>query len=480
MSLIVECPEGYEAERRYILDVVLKRMLGLSYEAVVRHRDDVRITLRDDPSGADVLLCDVLFKTPREEWLSERSLPQRPLARHRVSPDESDAVLVEADLPLIYGEPVRNGSLVERQGTRTRLALDVLGSAFFMLTRYEELMPSVRDVHGRFPASASLAFRERFLERPLINEYVELLWSVLRHTWPRLERKRSEFRIIMTHDIDVPLYSPGAGLVRVSKSLAADLLRRRDPSLIVRRLRSGQAIRRGVFALDPFNTFDFIMDLSDRYGLRSAFYFIADESGSVIDRSYRLDDPFIAGLMKRIGARGHEIGLHGSYNSYREPSRVKQEFERLLQEAERQGIRQDEWGGRQHYLRWENPLTWRGWDAAGLDYDSSLTYVDHLGFRSGICNEYPAFDLDAGQPLRLRERPLLVMEGTLFSHMKLSADAAIARTVEIARRSMMYGGDFVLLWHNHSLASAREREIYRTILQRVVDSARTASTSLSH
>ncbi|MBA3430120.1 MAG: hypothetical protein H0U16_01405, partial [Actinobacteria bacterium] len=376
-----------------------------------------------------------------------------------------------------YGETIRNGSLLERRGAHTRLALDVFGSAFFMLTRYEELMPLLRDVHGRFPATASLAFRERFLERPLINEYVELLWSVLRRTWPRLERKRSEFRILLTHDIDVPLYSPGAGVARVSKSLAADLLRRRDPSLVVRRLRSGRAVRRGGFDLDPFNTFDLIMDLSDRHGLRSAFYFIANESDSVIDGAYRLDDPFIADLMRRIGARGHEVGLHGSYYSYREPARLKREFESLVHEAQRQEIRQEEWGGRQHYLRWENPLTWRIWDAAGLDYDSSLTYVDHLGFRSGICNEYPVFDLAGREALRLRERPLLVMEGTLFTYMKLSVGEAIARTVEIARRSMMYGGDFVLLWHNNSLASARQKEIYRTILERVVDSARTPIAS---
>jgi peptidoglycan/xylan/chitin deacetylase (PgdA/CDA1 family) len=210
------------------------------------------------------------------------------------------------------------------------------------------------------------------------------------------------------------------------------------------------------------------MDLSDQYGLRSAFYFIADRTMGAIDGSYRLDDPFVAGLIRRIASRGHEIGLHGSYNSDRRAEQTKKEFERLRNEAERQGVAQVEWGGRQHYLRWENPLTWRTWDAAGLDYDSTLGYVDQIGFRSGICSEYPAFDLQAGQPLRLRERPLLVMDGTLFSYMKLSADAAIARTVEIARRSMMYGGDFVLLWHNHSLASARERHLYRTLVQRVV------------
>jgi hypothetical protein len=32
----------------------------------------------------------------------------------------------------------------------------------------------------------------------------------------------------------------------------------------------------------------------------------------------------------------------------------------LLLVAEAAGVRQDEWGGRKHFLRWVNPDPWRG------------------------------------------------------------------------------------------------------------------------
>jgi len=42
------------------------------------------------------------------------------------------------------------------------------------------------------------------------------------------------------------------------------------------------------------------MDVSERKGLRSAFYFIADHTAGRIDGIYRLEDPWIRKLMKKI------------------------------------------------------------------------------------------------------------------------------------------------------------------------------------
>ena len=94
--------------------------------------------------------------------------------------------------------------------------------------------------------------------------------------------------------------------------------------------------------------------------------------------------------------RGHEIGLHPSYRTYLSPQQIKREFRILRHEAELAGIRQEQWGGRQHFLRWKAPDTWQGWEEAGLQYDSTLGYSDRPGFRCGTCYEYPVFNLRTG------------------------------------------------------------------------------------
>ena len=58
-----------------------------------------------------------------------------------------------------------------------------------MLSRYEEAILKGRDKHDRFPSWISVADKGNFLERPIVNEYLEILWSCLSSLWNDLKRK---------------------------------------------------------------------------------------------------------------------------------------------------------------------------------------------------------------------------------------------------------------------------------------------------
>ena len=62
-----------------------------------------------------------------------------------------------------------------------------------MLTRYEEVVNNdplrILDAHERFPATASIAYKENFLHRPVVNEYFEILWYCIKELVPHLEKK---------------------------------------------------------------------------------------------------------------------------------------------------------------------------------------------------------------------------------------------------------------------------------------------------
>jgi uncharacterized protein DUF7033 len=459
--LVVEHPAGYQPERDYVHDVVLSDLLGLSYQSTVASGTDVRIAVADDPDAREVLVPDVLFALPAERWLTASSLPTSPLPRlphvGRTNPD----------LPVLYGRPLPGGASQELTPERVRLAVDVFGSAFFMLSRYEELVATERDEHERFPAQASLSLREGILERPIVNEYVELLWSALRHCWPRLERTERRFQLRLTHDIDHPLATPDRPPAAVLRSAGGDVVRRREPGLAARRLRALVAARRGERAGDPYDTFDFLASTSERHGVRSAFYFMAHERSGEFDPPPLLEHPRIEHAMRRIHAAGHEIGLHPSYNTFRDVTRTSGEFTRLRGVAQRLGIEQERWGGRQHYLRWENPTTWQNSERAGLDYDSSLGYSDAVGFRSGLCDEHAVFDLRARQRLGIRELPLHVMDVTLFGQLGLGPEAAHDRVLELARACREHAGPLVLLWHNNTVAGRRAKARYRALISEI-------------
>jgi hypothetical protein len=439
VTLVVETPPGYDPERRYIAGVLLGDRLGLDWTLRSADREDVRITLAEDAEGPCVRLPDVLFATPRADWLTRASLP---------SVQHADG------LPILYGATPE----------ASRVEVDVFGSAFFMLTRYEELAIRDRDEHDRFPASASVAGRHGFLRTPVVDAYVDRLADALQRTWPRPRPRPSRYRVLLTHDIDHPLAALEYGPRDFAHQLGGDLVRRREPRLALKRVRSLRD-----HDLDPNNTFDFLMDVSERHGLRSAFYFLAHRDQGARDGPYLFEHAVVKRLIGRIGRRGHEVGLHPSFCTYRDAARTREEFNRLRRIADAEGVQQEHWGGRQHFLRWANPETWRNWEAAGLTYDTTLAYPEVIGFRTGTCHPYRVFDLQERRSLNLWEVPFQVMDGTVLSAMGLGRDAALAAVLEIAAECRRYAGCLGILWHNNTfLRSTREQRWYEELVEAVV------------
>ena len=456
MRLRVRVPGGYPAERRYVVDLVMGTWLGLDYELEVVPGTETVIVAEDDPTGPSVRLPDVLFATAEADWLTEASMPAGSLPR------------VGPDLPLLYGRMTPDGEVARRTADGITLAPDVFGTAFFLLTRYEEVVRRVRDAHGRFPASASIAAAEGFLERPLVDELVDLLWVELHTLWPDLTRRASAYRLRLSHDVDEPWFAVGHEAGAILHALAADLLRRRDPDLAWRRWRSVVDARRGRFDRDPFDTFELLMSTSEAHGLTSTFYFLAGNQPGEPDFRYRIDHPRIIDLLRRVHERGHQVGLHASYDSYLRPERIEHEFAALRAACRDAGFDQPSWGVRQHYLRFEVPTTWRAHEAAGFEHDSTLGFADAVGYRGGTCREYPLFDVVAGRPLRLRERPLAVMDVTMLGYLAMAPDAAatLARSVVAAARA--HDGDAVVLYHNSTLPGRRLQAHYRDLVDALV------------
>ncbi len=463
--LLIEHPDSFIPERDYIFKLIFQEFLGLEYRQKAQNRSDLRISLIGDSSESELLVADLLFQADSGNWLTQMTLPVLPLKNFQLY-KESDIEMKDFpdSLPVIYGQALENGRYLEQSQTSIKLGIDLFGSAFFMLTRYEEIVEPKRDSHMRFAAESSLAHQAGFLERPIINEYLEVLWHLLKRLWPNLKRRERRYRLLLSHDVDHPAWVAGKSWKVVLKNAAGDLLRRRRLNLAQRRIEARMQTGLNGFERDPGNTFDFIMELSERQNLKSAFYFITGRTAGEIDGYYNFDSNWIRSLMKKIHKRGHEIGLHPSYKTYQDPAQLKKEFEILRAVCDEEKIEQQEWGGRQHFLRWENPTTWQAWEDAGLFYDSTLGFSGHIGFRCGICYEFPVFNLRTRKELALRERPLAVMDGTLFDYMNLTDEQARTRAVALARICKHFQGDFSLLWHNSELLTPKQKDLYKSIL----------------
>ncbi|MBI5307435.1 MAG: hypothetical protein HZB37_03625 [Planctomycetes bacterium] len=311
--LTVQTPNNYKPERGYILSVILGDFLGIEYNHHCEDRRDIRLTTED---GRELVVADGLFSISEQLWLKPGSLPMTPLKLWELDGTPIRLRTANNKLPVIYGENPEDAGFFTLSKDKIHLGLDVFGASFFMLTLYEEVIKADRDSRNRFPYTASLAFRSAFLDRPIVNEYVEILWACLSHLWPGLRRKQRQFKIYASHDVDAPFLWATASVTRLVKECIFAITRSYSPSLLVNNILEWIRIKTKGEELDPYNTFDRIMDISEKHNLTSAFYFITGNTAGGLDGDYRMEHPLMLKLLRNIHVRGHEIGLHPSYNTF--------------------------------------------------------------------------------------------------------------------------------------------------------------------
>ncbi len=444
-------------ELSWVCSVLLNDCLGVEYTVQTAHAENFRLHC----NGRHIELPNIFFALASRRGFDQSLLPQTPLAVWDSRATGLHPILVKPLVPVIFGSNARP-SVVKDDAIY--IPIDIFGSAFFMLSRCEEAFNKVRDGHDRFPTAASLAYRENFLDRPIVDEYVEILWTAIRHLWPGLKRKKRMPRTLVSCDVDLPFDPACASLYRLGKRLIGQTWRQKSASAVSGLIKSYLAVKRGDYSRDPYRTaIDWIMDVNEEAGNRVAFYFIPERTDKRIDNSVSLDEPRMRVLMRNIRARGHEIGIHPGYNTYQSPTTFAQSVATLRRVMAEEGITQATLGGRQHYLRWNTPTTATLWDDNGLTYDSTLSFADRPGFRCGTCHEYRMYDLAHRKPLKLLQRPLVTMEASRYDGLEYKNNA-----LEIMQRykrvCYQFGGNFTLLWHNSYFENRDAKSIYREII----------------
>ena len=344
---------------------------------------------------------------------------------------------------------------------------DLINIIFTCLTRAEEYENFQGDNHQRFTSEQSYAFKTGTLERPIVDECLQIIREAVACQWPQLKLAKRQSKTFVTCDIDRPYELYTINKRAFIKKIGSHLLKRDSLDQFRRIWSNYRRTYRGDYSGDPNNTFDWMMDVNEKVGNKMAFYFLVDQTVSAFDAHYKIDEPRIRQLMRRIYDRGHEIGLHASYSTYKDPAQMKSEADKLRQVMEEEYIKQDEIGSRQHYLRWSTPETARNIEAAGIVYDTSLGYADHIGFRCGTSHEYPMFDIENQRVLKLRQKPLILMEASVFSvkYMNMDyTDSTLEYMKKIKERCISFGGVFNLLWHNSSFKSENDKIFYQELI----------------
>ncbi|REL33824.1 hypothetical protein DYD21_10490 [Rhodohalobacter sp. SW132] len=236
----------------------------------------------------------------------------------------------------------------------------------------------------------------------------------------------SNLQICLTHDID-----------RISKSW----------QYITHDLRKGRisGFRPFLKGNNPYWMFEKMMGIEEKYGVRSTTFFLEETMPATWSKPttwklaygrYSYQNKEIQKVIRDMDAGGWEIGVHGSYLSYKNLELLKQEKDHL-----EQILGHSVSGIRQHYLNMEEPLTWELHKKAGFEYDASLGRTDGIGYKDDRIAPF------THKKSGLFVIPLTLMECYLFSEAGHNPQKALKLAIKWMDHSEKHEVPFTILWH---------------------------------
>lgn len=338
------------------------------------------------------------------------------------------------------------------------LPYDPFSAIFYMISRYEEYLPHLRDQYDRFTAKESVAKKNDFLHLPVVDHWTFQIRSALQGEFPQLQFANRKFQYISTIDIDNAYAYKEKGFLRVVGSLMRSVSRF-EIKILIDQIKVLSRLKK-----DPFDTYNYQRNIQKKYNLKPIFFFLLGDYG-LNDKNLSHENTAFQSLIRSI-ADYSMIGIHPSFGSNSKQGQLRREVKRLERIVKREVQK-----SRQHFLKLRLPETYRNLIEEDIQEDYTMGFASEMGFRAGTCTPFPFYDLDEEVECKLTVFPFQVMEATLKYYLKLPIDQSIVEIKKIIDEVKKVEGTFISLWHNESLSNEMEWEGWRKVFEEMVSYA---------
>ena len=339
-------------------------------------------------------------------------------------------------------------------GERSNLPFDIFAASFYLISRYEEYLPHVKDAHGRFPAKGSLAYEHKFLERPVVDIWAMKLFVILKERFPSLVQGPRKYKFLSLIDVTTSHCYANRGFIRGAAGFLLDLGTFRFKRL-VERVAVGLNIRR-----DPYDNFATLIEWHKKLKINSIFFF-QFANYSKYDKNVSTNSNNFRSLIKYIGDYS-TVALAASYSSFNDIELLKNE-KKNLEDVVNRPVNYS----RMRYNRVDVPETYRNLIAAEFSDDFTMGYSHQIGFRAGTCTPFQFYDI----PLEVQQ-PIKVLPFVLHDY----ALREIRKKKELERRMdaiyneiKLVKGTFISVFSNELLGSNHTfdwKEVYHQLISK--------------
>jgi hypothetical protein len=338
-------------------------------------------------------------------------------------------------------------------GERSNLPFDIFAASFFLISRYEEYLPHVKDVHSRFSPKDSIAYQNGFLQKPVVDIWAYKLLEALKERFEDFEYKIKGYDFVSLVDVATSHCYANRGIVRGLAGFLIDFgtlkLKR-----VVDRISVGLNRMK-----DPFDNYEELIALHKKYNIKCNFFFqFADYSK--YDKNVSTNSMKFKSLIKYV-ADYAPVSLAASYSSFSDLELLRKE-KAGLEEVINRPVN----SSKMRYNRVDVPETYRNLITTEFTDDYTMGYTYELGFRAGTCTAFQFYDipLEVKQPIKVH--PFAIHDYALS---KIKKDEVILQQVKkITDEVIKVNGTMIMMFSNELLGNKDNRDwmsLYAEILK---------------
>ena len=330
---------------------------------------------------------------------------------------------------------------------------DIVASAFYFLSGWNELVSSSKDEFGRVKFEDSIINSLNIIDIPVVNYYFDILNEAIKLTYNKDVKKNKwgdkDFAVTLTHDIDTCKSCWLEGSFSELKKMQPFSI----PKILFNK----------IIGKDNWYNFDTILDIEKKYNAFSSFYFLPQQGkvGNWKNADYNISAKDIQQTILSLKENGCEVAVHGSFGTHDNSDNLKIDIERV---GHKPII-----GNRFRFLMYEPEKSVGVLEDCNIKYDTTIGFSEHIGFRRGICFPFYLWNFQKNEISSVIEFPLLVMDGSLANkkYMGISIDESLAKVSELIDEVRKFDGVFTVLWHNTYFSDYKYtgwRDVYDDIL----------------
>lgn len=329
------------------------------------------------------------------------------------------------------------------------IPFDIFAATFYMLSRYEEYLPHVKDELGRFPSSESLAVIHKFLTFPVVDIWIMRFGNVLAENFPSITLKKRVADTEMMVTVPQAFKYKKIGFLRTIGGFL------RDTSQL--RLRENLQRTQVLLGLrkDPYDSFGWLINVQKQVEKPFKIFFQIGDYGQS-SKNIKHSKRSFQNVLKMVGDYCN-VGLLVSPNASKDASSLRKERERLEEIVHRplKGI---------HISRFRLNLPHIYRDALDqeIQEDYTMGYPDAIGFRASTSHSFLYYDLDYEIQTPLMIHPVCMQSDSLINYQNHTIDFVSLKDMQ--RAVQQVGGVLRISFRSISFEGVYNKKLFRRVL----------------